>query len=258
MSDRPFDMPPVSAGFDARGGWVLNRLMTEPSLGLTNVIHGAAIVGNLGGESGLKAINELHPSVPGSRGGWSWAQWTGSRRDNFEAFCASKGYPVTSDQAAYEFLVIELLGSEAHALGQTKKTTSLDAAVYTFEVLFERPSDPMGGLPSRINFAQKAMAAAGHLPPPPPPPPVDPTATDPIHAILAVTPFQSGVRAFQRANGLTADGVIGPSTLRKIGELMLATAPAEAVDMTLADIIADIEDSVAALKEYEALEGKTP
>lgn len=161
-SHKPFDMPPVSAGFDARGGWVVNRLMAEARLGLTNPIHAAAIVGNLGGESGLKAINETHPMVPGSRGGWSWAQWTGDRRVNFEAFCANKGYPVTSDQGAYEFLILELLGDEKHALDQTKKTTTLDAAVETFEILFERPSDPQGGLPSRVSFAHRALVAAGH------------------------------------------------------------------------------------------------
>ncbi len=171
MSDplhKPFDMPPVSAGFDARGGWVVNRLMAEPGLGLTNPIHAAAIVGNLGGESGLQAINERHPIVPGSRGGWSWAQWTGSRRDEFEAYASEKGLPVDSDQAAYEFLVVELLGAENHALVQLKKTTALEAAVFTFEVGFERPSDPQGGLPSRVAFAKRALIAAGATPTLPP------------------------------------------------------------------------------------------
>lgn len=162
MSDRPFNMPPVSAGFDARGGWVLNRLMAEAALGLSNPIHAAAIVGNLGGESGLEAINERHPIVPGSRGGWSWAQWTADRRDNFEDYVHTHGLALDSDQAAYEFLVKELTGTEKHALDQTKKTTALEAAVYTFEVLFERPSDPQGGLPSRVAFAKRALAAAGH------------------------------------------------------------------------------------------------
>lgn len=198
MSDRPFDMPPPAAGFDARGGWLVNRLLAERGLGLTNPIHAAAIVGNLGGESGLEAINERHPIVPGSRGGWSWAQWTGPRRDEFEAYAASRGLPLTSDQAAYEFLVKELTGSEKHALDQTKKTTALDAAVYTFEVLFERPSDPEGGLPSRIAFAKRARDAAGH-------------------------------RIF---------------------------IPAKPPAPSLADIIAGIENNLAALKEYAAKQGK--
>ncbi len=84
-----------------------------------------------------------------------------------------------------------------------------------------------------------------------------PSLPDPIAAILAAPRFKTGVQAFQTANNLTSDGVIGPSTLQKIGEQMPAAAPDEAVDMTLADIIADFEDSVKALKEYEALEGKT-
>jgi hypothetical protein len=160
MSDRPFDMPPVSAGFDARGGWVVNRLLAEASLGLTNPIHAAAIVGNLGGESGLEAVNERHPIVPGSRGGWSWAQWTGPRRNQFEAYANSRGLPLASDRVAFEFLVKELLSTEKHALDQLKKTTELEAAVETFEVAFERPSDPKGGLPSRLKFAERALAAA--------------------------------------------------------------------------------------------------
>lgn len=183
MSDlRPFDMPPVSAGFDARAGWLLNRLMAEPSLALSNPIHAAAIVGNLGGESGLEAINERHPIVPGSRGGWSWAQWTADRRDAFEAYATSRHLPLTSDQLAYEFLVKELLGTEKHALDQTKKTTALDAAVYTFEVLFERPTDPEGGLPARVAFAKRALAAAKTAAAPPlpqPPAPAPPVVTPP-------------------------------------------------------------------------------
>jgi hypothetical protein len=253
MSDSTFDMPPVSAGFDARGGWVLNRLMAEASLGLTNVIHAAAIVGNLGGESGLQAINERHPIVPGSRGGWSWAQWTGSRRDEFEAYTKARGLPLDSDQAAYEWLVKELTTTENRALVQLKKTAELEAAVYTFEVGFERPSDPMGGLPSRVAFAKKAIAAAGHLPTPPLPLPPPVPAGNPIADILAAARFQTGVQAFQRANGLVADGIIGPATLAKIG-LLTPMPPGEVVEMTLADIIADFEDSVRALKEYEAME----
>ncbi len=162
MADPPFDMPPASAGFDARGGWVVNRLMAEPGLGFTNIIHPGGVVGNLGGESGLQAVQEVHP-ISG-RGGWGWEQATGDRRVNFEQFCDEKGFSINSDEANYDFLVKELLGSESHALRQLKKTTGLQEAVYTFEVLFERPSDPQGGLPSRVEFARRALAAATRAP----------------------------------------------------------------------------------------------
>jgi len=246
MSDRSFDMPPVSAGFDARGGWLLNRLMAEPELGLTNPIHAAAIVGNLGGESGLEAINERHPIEPGSRGGWSWAQWTGSRRDQFEAYAATRGLPLTSDQAAYEFLVKELLGTEAHALQQTKKTTALDAAVYTFEVLFERPSDPEGGLPDRMAFAKKALAAAGvkvfvpalpaipaqpievpvmPSPSPAPPPPQSATFHPKFTASAIGGALALIVITELNRRGITIDGNEGASITLLIGALSAWLAP---------------------------------
>jgi Phage tail lysozyme len=50
------------------------------------------ILGNLGEEcNGFTAMQEEKPLVPGSRGGYGWAQWTGSRRVKFEVFVAIKG-----------------------------------------------------------------------------------------------------------------------------------------------------------------------
>jgi hypothetical protein len=165
MSDLPFDMPPVSAGFDPRAGWVVNRLMGD--LAPLAVNHAGGIVGNLGGESGLTAINERHPLVPGSRGGFGWGQWTGPRRRNFEHFCADHDLAITSDEANYRFLVWELRdGDQKHALEQLRKTTAIDAATYTFEAYYERPADLQRGLADRIAFAHRAIAAAVGLPVP--------------------------------------------------------------------------------------------
>ena len=61
----------------------------------------SGIVGNLQAESGLQAIQEK------GGGGFGWAQWTGSRRTEFEAYAKTHG-GVTSDQANYGFLVTEL------------------------------------------------------------------------------------------------------------------------------------------------------
>jgi hypothetical protein len=151
----PFDMPPVSAGFDSRGGWVVNRLVAD--LALTPE-QAAGIVGNLGGESGLEAIQEKHP-ISG-RGGFGWEQATGPRRVALEHFCADHDWNITDDEANYGFLLNELNGSEAHALHQLKLTTDLPAAVETFCVYFERPADPEGALPARVEFAKRALAAA--------------------------------------------------------------------------------------------------
>lgn len=142
-----FTMPPPDAGFDKRGGWLIRNLMEE--LGLTQ-IQAAAIVGTLGAESGLEAIQEHHP-ISG-RGGFGWAQWTGPRRDAFEAFAR------TLDEANYRFLIKELRGSQGHALDQLKKTTSLEAATFTFIAQFERPSAPQTELARALPLAQRALA----------------------------------------------------------------------------------------------------
>lgn len=221
-----FDMPPQFAGLDARAGWLVNRLLAEASLGLTNPIHAAAIVGNLGGESGLLAINERHPIRPGSRGGWSWAQWTGPRRNQFEAYAKSRGLGLDSDRAAYEFLVRELLGPEAAALRGLKKATTLEAAVETFEVLFERPSDPQGGLPSRIAFAKQALAAASASPDAPPttrPSNLPESSGDDTIALSNII-MDSLIRALQanaKLDGLydgEPDGIPGPKTFQAMTE----------------------------------------
>jgi hypothetical protein len=165
-----WDMPPpplagsskraIDAAFDARGGWVVNRLQGD----LTGVlpIHAAGVVGNLGGESGLMAVQEVNPIA--GKGGWGWEQATGDRRVSFDQFCTEQGFTDDEDEANYDFLVKELLSSESHALAQLKKTTTLEAATYTFEVLFERPSDPQGGIAARVAYARRALAASQKTP----------------------------------------------------------------------------------------------
>ena len=193
MSDAiPFSMPPPDAPFEERGAAVIRMLMRD--LGLTE-IQAAAIVGNLGGESRLTAIQEVSPLA--GRGGFGWAQWTGPRRDQFEGYCAAHNLQTTDDEANYGFLLVELKSTEAHSVEQLKKTTDLTAAVYTFEVLFERPSDPQGGLPPRTHYAERALAALHAEPAPAPqpsrpvpalPPPDDTGDTDTTDVDTTETP----------------------------------------------------------------------
>jgi Phage tail lysozyme len=73
----------------------------------------ADILGNLGEEcNGFTAMQEEKPLVPGSRGGYGWAQWTGSRRVKFEDFCRDQGLGAWSDEANYGFLKLELQTSQ--------------------------------------------------------------------------------------------------------------------------------------------------
>jgi hypothetical protein len=147
---------PAKAGdnFEERGGWAIQHLMADLDL---TAEEAAGIVGNLGGESGMTAINEKHPMVSGSRGGFGWAQWTGSRRVTFEQWCINNQLNQASDVANYGFLLYELRGSQSHVIDQLKKCTTVEAAVYTVEVIFERPADTQGGLADRNEFAQRAL-----------------------------------------------------------------------------------------------------
>jgi|GEM_PF-3533081 len=101
----------------------------------------AAILGNLGHESkGFRAMQEDRP-VNGGRGGYGWAQWTGSRRREFESYCKERELNIDSYEANYGFLVHELLGTHKNALTKTKAANGLENKVKAFELEFER-ADP--------------------------------------------------------------------------------------------------------------------
>lgn len=138
--------------FQARASIVVSRLMRDLDL---VKFQAAGIVGNLGTESGIQAINEIKP-VSG-RGGFGWAQWTGPRRDAFEAWCKANGLHVTDPEANYGFLLEELRTTEAPALAALKATTTLEEATRVFEERFERAG--VVAMNKRVTFAQMAMAA---------------------------------------------------------------------------------------------------
>ncbi len=118
----------------------------------------AAIVGNLGHESGgFRFLQEKKPLVPGSRGGYGWAQWTGPRRKQYEAYCARNNLDPAGDKANYGFLFVELTTTEAKAIPAVKKATGLTAQVKGFELAFERAG--IKHYDSRINYATQALAA---------------------------------------------------------------------------------------------------
>lgn len=71
---------------------------------------------NFQDESGLNpGINEAAPIVPGSRGGFGLAQWTGPRRVALEKFAEARGVPPSDLDAQLDFLMTELQGPEAGA-----------------------------------------------------------------------------------------------------------------------------------------------
>src|SRR5690606_15800810 len=121
----------------------------------------AAIMGNLGHESaGLTILQEIKPTVPGSKGGFGWAQWTGPRRRAFEAYCARTGKDPASDEANYAYLFLELKGiegSEKNAIPRLKAAEGLDAKVEAFEQAFLRAG--VKHYPSRTLWARIAPDA---------------------------------------------------------------------------------------------------
>lgn len=116
----------------------------------------AAAVGNAGHESGgFRTLQETSPTVPGSRGGWGWFQWTGPRRRAMEAWAKGRRLDLASYEANYGWLLQELRGSENAAVAATKRAAGLQDKVKAFEAAFERAG--VKHYPSRIAYAQRAL-----------------------------------------------------------------------------------------------------
>lgn len=160
-------MPPPSATTKDRAAWLVNDLLVR--FPAAKDFHCAACVGNLWGESTIRALQEAGQTAP--NGGFGWAQWTADRRIAFAAYCRANGDAPTDDEGNYGYLLQELTGSESHAWQQTLKTTTLEAATETFMLDFERPGDPAGTLPARISFAKSALDAYRAMKPTPAPSP---------------------------------------------------------------------------------------
>lgn len=121
-------------------------------------IQSCGIFGNLGGETGgFTQLQELAPTVKGSKGGYGWMQWTGPRRRKYEAWCKVKGLDKSSDEANYKYLVEESQTDEAASIVGLRKTTTLQAATETFMLLNLRPGKP--NLAGRVSWAKKAQDA---------------------------------------------------------------------------------------------------
>lgn len=146
--------------FRAKAPGIMNLLMKDFELDLDSA---AAILGNLGHESGgFRDLQEKKPLIPGSEGGWGWAQWTAERRDQFEAYARRNGYDPSSDTANYKWLFIELKGlegSEGRAIPAVKNAVGLREKIIAFELAFERASPKYKAYDSRVTWANIALSA---------------------------------------------------------------------------------------------------
>ena len=148
-------MASSTALFREKAPEIMRSLMS--AFGLT-ADSAAAIVGNLGHESGgFRFLQEKKPLVPGSKGGWGWAQWTGPRRRQFEAWVRARGLDPASDEANLGFLCHELRGSEKAAIPAVVGALGLREKVEAFERAFERAG--VKHYESRLRWAEMALAA---------------------------------------------------------------------------------------------------
>lgn len=140
--------------FDALAVRIVEDLIREiPSW---EPIDAIAALGNIGHEcAGFNLMQETKPLIPGSRGGWGWAQWTGPRRRAFEKWVAERGLDPSSYEANLGFLLVELRGSEKAAVAATKRAITLEDKVKAFEQKFERAG--IKHYPSRVTYAQRAL-----------------------------------------------------------------------------------------------------
>ncbi|WP_299949071.1 phage tail tip lysozyme [uncultured Ruegeria sp.] len=98
-------------------------------------------IANFKDESNLDpGINEINPTVPGSRGGFGLAQWTGPRRVALEQFAQQRGSNVSDIDTQLDFLVHELQGTESSAGQSILSTRNASDAAQTIVRDFLRPA----------------------------------------------------------------------------------------------------------------------
>jgi hypothetical protein len=137
-----------------RGAAIRDKLASDLNLSSDTA---SAMVGNLQAESGLKAVQERNP-LGGGRGGFGWAQWTGPRRNAFEAYAKANGLDPSSDAANYGFLKQELNSPQyAGMMQRMRAAKSRDEATAIFEREYEGPAVSNVGV--RRNYANQIAAA---------------------------------------------------------------------------------------------------
>ena len=155
----PRPMPPLAPAaqepFAAACRRLGPRLMRD--LGLSDV-QAAGLLGNLGHETGgFRRLQEIAPAVPGSRGGWGLAQWTGPRRVAMETWCRARGLDPADPEAGYGYLCAELRTTEAPALAALRAAATLASATEAVWRRYERPG--IVAAARRLAWARQALEA---------------------------------------------------------------------------------------------------
>jgi len=127
------------------------------------------IANEINRESGFDpTINEINPTVPGSRGGFGLFQHTGPRRRELEAFAQAGGVPVDVNDTQLDFFQQELDTTETRARDALAQTTTAEEAADVFKRLFLRPASTQvaggGTAPQQAGIIGPPLKAPGILP----------------------------------------------------------------------------------------------
>lgn len=145
---------------------VANQLMTD--FGFSKE-QAAGIAGNLYHESaGMNAnVNEFgsDPSSPTygdpnkTQFGYGWAQWTGTRKQDYLNFCQENSVEPGSPRGNMMFLEHEMRNSESASQGAVKGASTPEEAATAFRASFERATNPVD--PSRQAAARSIYDSMG-------------------------------------------------------------------------------------------------
>jgi hypothetical protein len=174
---------------DPQGGGALSPEQVKAGLvqrGLAPHVADGFVM-NFGDESGLDpGINEIAPTVPGSRGGFGLAQWTGPRRVALEKFATERGASVADPNVQIDFLMMELQGPEAKAAQGIMSAPDANSAAQAIVRDFLRPA------PENLD---RRMAEYGGFSTPPAMAGGDPTAINQLAELSANPYLPEGQRA---------------------------------------------------------------
>ena len=101
-------------------------------------------------------MQEIEPVVKGSRGGYGFAQWTASRRKNFEAWAEENDLDISSYEANLGFLKHEIDNtSEGRFMKNLRAAETVDDSARVVSEEYLRPGKP--NMDSRIARAYGYM-----------------------------------------------------------------------------------------------------
>lgn len=150
---------PGDAQFVTIAPKIMSRLLDD--FAELNEMHAAAILGNLGHEyAGFTSMEEVASVGDGGRTGLGWAQWTNTRRNEFEGFLARQNAKPDDFEANYVFLRHELKNTfHKKAIEAMTKKNDLLGAVAAFEQIFEVAPLDHKHYERRMRYARIAQSA---------------------------------------------------------------------------------------------------